>query len=80
MATGSGAVIAMALSDDALEHHGECLTAVHRRVGRPLEDRANLIPDGVPLGTLAIQIEFGQDALDPVTATFFFGAIDFLFS
>jgi hypothetical protein len=54
------------LSDDALEHRGEGLTPVDRRVVRPFEDRANLIPDGFPLGTLTIQIEFGQDAFEPV--------------
>src|ERR1700733_921158 len=37
------------LSDDALEHHGEGLTPVDRRIGRPFEDRANLIPDRFPL-------------------------------
>jgi hypothetical protein len=54
------------LSDDALEHHGECLTAVDRRVGRPFEDGAHLIPDGFPLGTLTLQVEFGEDAFEPV--------------
>jgi hypothetical protein len=54
------------LSDDALEHRGECLTAIDRRVGRPFEDHANLIPDGFPLGTFTVQIELGQDAFEPV--------------
>jgi hypothetical protein len=46
------------LSEDTLEHHGEGLTPVDRRVGRPFEDRANLILDGFPLGAFALQIEF----------------------
>ena len=45
---------------DVLEHHGERLTPVNRRVGCPFEDRVNLIPDGLPLGTLASQVEVGQ--------------------
>jgi hypothetical protein len=55
-----------ALSDDALEHRGERLTPVDRRVARPFEHRANLIPDGFPLRTLTVQIEFCQHAFEPV--------------
>ena len=51
---------------DVLEHHGERLTPVDGRVGEPFEDRVNLVPDGLPFGTLARQIEFGQYAFEPI--------------
>jgi hypothetical protein len=51
---------------DVLEHHGECLTPVDGRVGEPFEDRVNLVPDGLPFGALARQVEFGQHAFEPV--------------
>jgi hypothetical protein len=42
------------------------LTPVDGRVACPLEDRANLIPNGFPLGALTLQIEFGQQAFEAV--------------
>jgi hypothetical protein len=51
-----------ALSLDALEHLGECLTPVDRRVGCPHEDCVKLIPDGLPCWVFAGQVEFGQNA------------------
>jgi hypothetical protein len=42
-------VMVVALSLDELEHLGECLTPVDRRVGCPHEDGVKLIPaDGKP--------------------------------
>jgi hypothetical protein len=55
-----------ALSLDALEHRGESLTPVNRRVGCPSEDGVKLIPDGLPFGALARQVEFGQHAFESV--------------
>src|ERR1700759_111039 len=51
---------------DALEHHGERLTPVDGRVGEPFEDRVNLVPDGLPFGALARQVEFGQHVFEAV--------------
>jgi hypothetical protein len=56
----------LALSFDAVEHHGEVLTPVDRRVGCPSKDRVNLIPDGLPLGALTSEVEFGQHAFEPI--------------
>jgi hypothetical protein len=56
----------VALSLDALEHRGECPTPINRRVGCPREDGVKLIPDGLPFGAFASQIEFRQHAFEPV--------------
>src|SRR5262249_16864656 len=45
---------------DALEHHGERLTSVDRRLGFPFENGADLVPNNLPLGTLALQVEIVQ--------------------
>jgi hypothetical protein len=45
---------------------GKCLTTVDGRIVCPFKDSANLVPDGFPFGALTIQIEFGQDAFEPV--------------
>jgi hypothetical protein len=59
-------VLYAALTDDTLEHRGQRLAPIERRVECPFENRANLIPDSFPFGALTIQIEFGQDGFDPV--------------
>jgi hypothetical protein len=41
-------------------------TPVDRRVGCPSKDRVNLIPDGLPLGALTSEVEFGQHAFEPI--------------
>jgi hypothetical protein len=51
---------------DILKHHGERLTPVDGRVGEPFEDRVNLVPDGLPFGAFASQVEFGQHAFEPI--------------
>jgi hypothetical protein len=55
-----------ALSFDTLKHHGEGPTPIDRRIGCPSEDRVNLIPDGLPFGAFARQVEFGQHAFEPI--------------
>jgi hypothetical protein len=54
------------LSVNALGHHSEGLTPVDRRIGCPIQDRLNLIPDGPPFGALTSEVEFGQHAFEPV--------------
>jgi hypothetical protein len=51
---------------DVPEHHGERLTPVDRRFAEPFEDRMNLVPDGLPFGTFAGQVEIGQHAFESV--------------
>jgi hypothetical protein len=54
------------LAVDALEYQGERLTALHRCIGFLLENRLNSTPDGLPFGPFAGQVEFCQDAFEPV--------------
>jgi hypothetical protein len=51
---------------DVLEHHGDGLTPVDRRIGCPSENRPNLIPNGLPFGALTGEVDFGQHAFEPV--------------
>jgi hypothetical protein len=51
---------------DVSEQYGESLAPVDRRFIEPLEDRMNPLPDGLPFGTFAGQVEIGQYAFEPV--------------
>jgi hypothetical protein len=51
---------------DLPEQHGESFAPDDRCFIEPLEDRMNLVPDGLPFGTFAGQVELGQYALEPV--------------
>ena len=51
---------------DVSEQHGESLAPVDRCFIEPLEDRMNLVPDGLPFGAFAGKVEIGQYAFEPV--------------
>jgi hypothetical protein len=51
---------------DVPEHHDESLAPVDRRFAEPFEDGVNLVPDGLPFGTFAGQVEIGQHAFESV--------------
>jgi hypothetical protein len=49
-----------------LERRGKRLAPVDRRIAEPFEDGMNLIPNDLPFGALAGQVEIGQHAFEPV--------------
>jgi hypothetical protein len=51
---------------DVLEHRCECLTALDGCFGKPFRDRVNLVPEGLPFGALASQVEIGEHAFEPI--------------